>query len=57
MPHRHNRRLNASAETGQTLSEYSLLAALIAIVVAVLLPGVATTITGLFNGFTAAIGG
>ena len=57
MPHHHTRRLNLAADTGQTLSEYSLLVALIAVVVAVLLPGAAATITGLFNGFTAAIGG
>ena len=57
MPLQHNRRPNIAAEAGQTLSEYSLLVALIAIVVAVLLPGVASTVTGLFNGFTAAIGG
>jgi Flp pilus assembly pilin Flp len=57
MPQLHTRRLNLTADSGQTLTEYSFLVALIAIVVAVLLPGVATTITGIFNGFTAAIGG
>jgi Flp pilus assembly pilin Flp len=53
----HTRRLNLTADSGQTLAEYSFLVALIAIVVAVLLPGIATTLTGIFNGFTAAIAG
>jgi Flp pilus assembly pilin Flp len=57
MPQLHTRRLNPTADSGQTLAEYSFLVALIAIVVAVLLPGIATTLIGIFSGFTAAIGG
>jgi Flp pilus assembly pilin Flp len=59
MPHMHTtrRRLNLSHESGQTLTEYSLLVVLIAIVVAVMLPGVATAISGLLAGFDAAVGG
>jgi Flp pilus assembly pilin Flp len=57
MPPTHTRRLQLSDESAQTLTEYSLLIVLIAIVVAVLLPGVATAIDGLLAGVTAAFGG
>lgn len=57
MPHHHPRHPQLDTEAGQTLTEYSLLIALIAVFVAVALPGVATAVTSLFSGFTAAVGG
>lgn len=57
MPLTHPRRLNLPSESGQTLTEYSLLVALIAVGVAVLLPGLATAVTGFFSGAAAAFGG
>lgn len=40
-------------EGAQTLTEYSLLIGLIAIIVAVAIPAIATTITGFFTSFVA----
>jgi Flp pilus assembly pilin Flp len=57
MPHTPTRRLHLPNETGQTLTEYSLLIALIAVAVAVLLPGLATALTGFFSSAAAAFGG
>lgn len=44
-----------SAERGQTLTEYSLLVALIAIVVAVVLPTLGGDIASMFSRFAAAL--
>jgi Flp pilus assembly pilin Flp len=57
MPHMHTRRPHLAHESGQTLTEYSLLIVLIAIVVAVLLPGVSTAIGGLLGTLETALGG
>ncbi|HEY8644493.1 MAG TPA: hypothetical protein VIL77_01290 [Gaiellaceae bacterium] len=57
MPQTHTRRLHLPNESGQTLTEYSLLIALIAVGVAVLLPGLQTAITGFFSSAAAAFGG
>lgn len=55
MPHTHLRiPLSLSAERGQTLAEYSLLVALIAIVVAVALPTLGSQIATMFSRFAAA---
>lgn len=55
MLHTHLRNpLSPSDERAQTLAEYSLLVALIAIVVAVVLPTLGSQIAGLFSQFTAA---
>ena len=56
MPQTHTRRLHLTNESGQTLTEYALLIVLIAIGVAVLLPGLATALTGFFNSAAAALG-
>jgi Flp pilus assembly pilin Flp len=56
MPHTESRRLNLTSETGQTLAEYSLLISLVAIVVAVVIPGVTAGIIGFFNDVAAAFG-
>jgi Flp pilus assembly pilin Flp len=53
----HTRRPHLAHESGQTLTEYSLLIVLIAIVVAVLLPGVSSTIGGLFGTLQTVLGG
>jgi Flp pilus assembly pilin Flp len=57
MPQTHTRRLHLMNEPGQTLTEYSLLLVLIAVGIAVLLPGLATAISGFFSGAAAAFGG
>jgi Flp pilus assembly pilin Flp len=57
MPQPHTRRLHLPNESGQTLSEYSLLIALIALAVAVLLPGVASGLIGFISNAAAALGG
>jgi Flp pilus assembly pilin Flp len=57
MPHTHTRRLHLLTESGQTLTEYSLLIVLIAVGVAVLLPGLATVLTGFFSSAATAVGG
>jgi Flp pilus assembly pilin Flp len=43
--------------SGQSLTEYSLLITLIAVGVAVALPGLASGVASLFSGFVAAVGG
>jgi Flp pilus assembly pilin Flp len=57
MPHTHTRRLQLRNDSGQTLTEYSLLIVLIAVAIAVLLPGLATVLTGFFSSAAAAFGG
>ena len=57
MPRTHTRRLHLRNESGQTVTEYSLLIVLIAVAVAVLLPGVATVLNGFFSSAAAAFGG
>lgn len=55
VPHTHLRNpLPPSDERGQTLAEYSLLVALIAIVVAVVLPTLGSQIAAMFSQFAAA---
>ena len=57
MPQPHTtRRLHLSNESGQTLTEYSLLIVLIAVAVAVLLPGLATVLITFFSNAAAAFG-
>ena len=53
---RRRRRLPLSNESGQTMTEYSLLLVLIAVGIAVLLPGLAAAIGGFFAGAAAAFG-
>lgn len=50
-------RIDPYDEAGQTLSEYSVLVAFIAIVVVAALPNVASAIMGLFGQVTAFFGG
>ena len=57
MPHTHSRRTHLSNESGQTMAEYSLLIALIAVAVAVLLPGIATGLIGFLSNAAAAFKG
>jgi len=45
------------SESGQTLTEYGLMVALIAILVAAALPGVASSLVRIFSSATAAFGG
>jgi Flp pilus assembly pilin Flp len=57
MPQPHTRRRqHLSNESGQTLTEYSLLVVLIAVAIAVLLPGLATALNGFFSDAAAALG-
>jgi Flp pilus assembly pilin Flp len=57
MPQPHTRRhQHLSNESGQTLTEYSLLVVLIAVAIAVLLPGLATALNGFFSDAAAAFG-
>jgi Flp pilus assembly pilin Flp len=44
-------------ESGQTLAEYSVLVAFVAIVVAVVLPAFGVGVAGLFDGVRQALGG
>lgn len=55
--HTHIRRRHLLHESGQTLTEYSLLLVLIVVGVAVLLPGLTTVLTGFFSSAVAAFGG
>jgi Flp pilus assembly pilin Flp len=45
----------AADERGQTLTEYSLLVVLIAVVVAVAVPGISTTLDGVFRAVGSAL--
>jgi Flp pilus assembly pilin Flp len=56
MPQTHTRRLHLLNEAGQTLTEYSLLIALIAVGVAVVLPGLKTAVMAFFTSAAAAFG-
>jgi Flp pilus assembly pilin Flp len=51
------RHLHLSHQSGQTLSEYSLLIGLIALAVAVLLPGIASGLIGFISDAATALGG
>jgi Flp pilus assembly pilin Flp len=56
MPQQHTRRLHLPNESGQTLTEYSLLVALIAAGIAFLLPGIASALIAFFSDTAAAFG-
>jgi Flp pilus assembly pilin Flp len=56
MPQTHTRRPHFRTESGQTMTEYSLLLVLIAVGIAVLLPGLASAISGFFTSAAAAFG-
>jgi|tagenome__1003787_1003787.scaffolds.fasta_scaffold10811394_2 Flp pilus assembly pilin Flp len=51
------RSIDLTDDRGQSLTEYSLLITLIAVAVAVALPGLASAVSSLFTGFVAAVGG
>ncbi|HUZ82435.1 MAG TPA: Flp family type IVb pilin, partial [Gaiellaceae bacterium] len=62
MPHTNRRthhifHTHPTNEQGQTIAEYALLVAFIAVVVAVVLPLFGSTISGLFNPVVSALGG
>ena len=56
-PQPHRRIIDLTDERGQAMPEYALLIAFIALTVAAVLPLFGLSVSGLFSGFTAAIGG
>jgi Flp pilus assembly pilin Flp len=57
MPHTHSRPLHIRDDHGQTMAEYAFLISLIAAVVALSLPLLGTSISGLFNPLVTGFGG
>ena len=57
MPHTHRHTFHVHDEQGQTIAEYAFLISLIAVVVAVILPLLGTSISGLFDPLASAFGG
>jgi Flp pilus assembly pilin Flp len=57
MTSKRRRTIDLTDDSGQSLTEYSLLITLIAVGVAVALPGFASAVASLFSGFVAAVGG
>ena len=55
-PQTHTRRLYLRNDSGQTLTEYSLILVLVAVGIAVLLPGLASALSGFFSSAVAAFG-
>ena len=57
MPHTHRHTFHIHDEQAQTIAEYAFLISLIAVVVAVILPLLGTSISGLFDPLASAFGG
>jgi Flp pilus assembly pilin Flp len=56
-PQPHRRTIHLTDDRGQAMPEYALLIAFIALTVAAVLPLFGLSVSGLFAGFTAAMGG